>query len=114
MMSSQAVTIQTNVAGGGSTTVSYTVKDASGASVASGSAASGTNVTLKIPNAKLWSPASPYLYDVEISVAAGTDSVLSYFGLRTFKLGDGPKGKRPLLNGEFTFMASVLHMHIHM
>jgi len=106
--SATAVTIQTNVAGGGSTTVSYTVKDASGTSVASGSATSGTNVTLKIPNAKLWSPASPYLYDVEISVAAGTDSVLSYFGLRTFKLGDGPKGKRPLLNGEFTFMAGFL------
>ena len=33
---------------------------------------------------------------------------LSYFGLRTFTLGDGPKGKRPLLNGNFTFLAGFL------
>ena len=32
----------------------------------------------------------------------------SYFGLRTFELGDGPNGKRPLLNGKFTFMAGFL------
>jgi beta-galactosidase/beta-glucuronidase len=34
--------------------------------------------------------------------------VLAYFGLRTFALGDGPKGKRPLLNGKFVFMAGFL------
>jgi len=34
--------------------------------------------------------------------------VLSYFGLRTIALGDGPKGKRPFLNGEFTFFAGFL------
>lgn len=105
------VTIQTNVAGGsgsatGTGSVSYTVKDASGTSVATGTAAPGTNVTIKLTNPKLWSPASPYLYDVEIAYAS--DTVLSYFGLRTFELGDGPKGKRPLLNGDFTFMAGFL------
>ena len=68
------------------------------------------NVTITVPNAKTWSPASPNLYDVSITVTYGaaTDTVLSYFGLRTFVLGDGPKGKRPLLNGEFTFMAGFL------
>jgi len=108
--STSTVIIQTNVAGGGNTTgtVSYTVKDASGAAVATGSAAAGTNVTIKIPSAKLWSPASPYLYDVQITTAGNTDTVLSYFGLRTFELGDGPHGKRPLLNGDFTFMAGFL------
>lgn len=33
---------------------------------------------------------------------------MSYFGMRTFELGDGPKGKRPLLNNNFTFMAGFL------
>ena len=31
-----------------------------------------------------------------------------YFGLRTYELADGPKGKRPLLNGKFAFAAGFL------
>jgi hypothetical protein len=44
------------------------------------------------------------------STAGRTDSVLSYFALRTFTLGTGPKtkGKRPGLHGNFTVLIGML------
>lgn len=74
--------------------------------VASGKSASGETISLQVPSAKLWSPDSPFLYD--LVVTAGNDRVISYFGLRTFALGQASKGARPLLNGNFTFMAGFL------
>ena len=47
------------------------------------------NVELIISNPSLWSPDSPYLYDLRVTVDnnnGGGDTVLSYFGLRTFEL----------------------------
>jgi beta-galactosidase/beta-glucuronidase len=68
------VVIQTNLAGGTAAgTVSYNVKDSTGASVATGSGAAGANVSIEIVNAHLWSTTAPNLYDVEIT--AGADSV---------------------------------------
>ena len=49
---------------------------------------------------------------VKVSLAGG-DAVTSYFGLRTFALDDGPKCKRPLLNGNFTFLAGFLDQVMH-
>jgi len=54
--------------------------------VASATGQSGTAVTIKIPSPKLWSMESPFLYD--LLVTTSSDSVLSYFGLRTFTLID--------------------------
>lgn len=86
--------------------VGFRVTDATGKQVGTASGVSGSSVTIAIPSARLWSPSSPYLYNLEASIPG--DSVVSYFGLRTFELGDGPKGKRPLLNGNYTFMAGFL------
>lgn len=85
--------------------VSFEVMDA-GTSIAKASGQPGTAVSISIPSPKLWSPTSPTLYDLKITI--GSDTVLAYFGLRTFQLGDGPKGKRTLLNGKFTFAAGFL------
>jgi hypothetical protein len=44
-----------------------------------------TGLDLSIPNPKLWSPSSPFLYDLQISVLQGgltNDTVASYFGMR--------------------------------
>jgi len=44
-----------------------------------------SNFTLTIPSAKLWSPESPFLYDLTLVVKKGNvtlDSVSSYFGMR--------------------------------
>lgn len=41
----------------------------------------GSPLTLKIKNPRLWSPDDPFLYDLKVSV--GADRVDSYFGLRS-------------------------------
>ena len=69
---------------------------------------SGLKATLKVPGAKLWSPASPHLYALEISLlgAAGqvVDRVDSYAGIRTVgKRADANGQLRFTLNDEFIF-----------
>ena len=55
---------------------------------------------------KLWSPESPYLYEMQISV--GTDKVESYFGLRQVSVGKVGGHNRILLNGKPVFLHAVL------
>src|ERR1017187_1465753 len=56
-----------------------------------------TELDIPIPNPKLWSPNSPFLYDLQISVihnGATNDAVTSYFGMRKIsvsKVGGIPK-----------------------
>jgi hypothetical protein len=57
-------------------------------------------IVLKIPQAKLWSPESPFLYDLDIRL--GNDVVKSYFGMRKISVGKDEKGiLRPLLNNVY-------------
>jgi hypothetical protein len=64
-------------------------------------------IELKIENAKLWSPDSPFLYDLEITVlnAAGPmDRIKSYTGIRDIGKTRGPDGRwRFTLNGKPIF-----------
>ena len=56
-----------------------------GTLVASGEGAPDKPVVLTIRDPQLWSPGSPYLYDLKISLAQGNsvvDEVESYFGMR--------------------------------
>ncbi|ONI86379.1 hypothetical protein ALI144C_10630 [Actinosynnema sp. ALI-1.44] len=63
---------------------------------------------LPVPGAKLWSPASPFLYDLEVVLATG-DRVTSYFGMRSFGVEPDADGRlRFTLNGEFLFLLSTL------
>lgn len=53
--------------------------------VSTGKAVVGQEVTVAVPNAKLWSPESPFLYDMEVSIlhnGVATDKLKSYFGMR--------------------------------
>ncbi|CAM3871703.1 glycoside hydrolase family 2 protein [Aquirufa aurantiipilula] len=53
--------------------------------ISSGKAAVGQDVLVAIPNAKLWSPESPFLYDLEISIlrnGLSKDKLKSYVGMR--------------------------------
>ena len=66
--------------------------------------ASGGEVTLTVPNAKLWSPKSPHLYEIELTLAKPdgkvVDKVKSYAGIRTGGTAQDEKGNRVLtLNG---------------
>ena len=53
--------------------------------VSTGRAAAGNEVLVSVPNAKLWSPESPFLYDLEVAVLQDgepVDEVKSYVGMR--------------------------------
>jgi beta-galactosidase/beta-glucuronidase len=53
--------------------------------VGAGKAVAGNEVLVSVPNAKLWSPESPFLYDLEVAVlheGEPVDEVKSYVGMR--------------------------------
>ena len=75
----------------------------------------GTPLALTIPRPalKLWSPASPFLYDLVVTLHDGTgrkvDEVASYFGMRKIDLARDPQGHmRMRLNNEFVFQIGPL------
>ncbi len=71
-----------------------------------------TKATLSIPNAKLWSPEAPFLYDLKISVMRKgkiVDEAGSYFAMRKISMAPDNNGiKRMLLNNEFVFQYGPL------
>ncbi|CAG8977652.1 hypothetical protein HYALB_00006602 [Hymenoscyphus albidus] len=74
--------------------------------VATHSASSGKAFQFTVSSPKLWSPDSPYLYN--LTVTMGDDKVSSYTGFRTISRGKVDGIERPLLNGEFIFMMGTL------
>jgi beta-galactosidase/beta-glucuronidase len=70
------------------------------------------NTSLQIANPKLWSPDSPFLYDLKISVIRKgkvIDEVKSYFAMRKISLKADDKGVlRMLLNNKFVFQYGPL------
>ena len=90
------LTVNVAAAGSGDAQANVVLK-LNGQSVAEGSGNAGTAITLNVPNAKLWSPAEPTLYDLEVSLQVGgkeVDHVNSYAALRKIS-------KRQLPNGEW-------------
>ncbi|MHC5023504.1 MAG: glycoside hydrolase family 2 protein [Planctomycetota bacterium] len=76
--------------------------------VASARGAAGEPLSLIIPDAKRWSPDSPFLYDLRIGIAGG-DSAASYAGMREIALGADDDGHvRLMLNGEPLFQYGTL------
>ena len=63
--------------------------------------------TLNIPNAKLWSPSNPFLYDLQLSIERNgkvIDNVSSYFAMRKVSLAPDVEGtQRMMLNDQFVF-----------
>lgn len=67
-----------------SSLVEVTILD-NGKVMAKGKGISGQQVLLPLKDAKLWSPESPFLYDMEVTLTSNgkvTDKVKSYFGMR--------------------------------
>jgi len=78
-----------------------------GQPVASGEAAAGQALHLRLPNPHPWSPDDPYLYDLVLE--AGDDRVESYFGMRKFSLGKDAQGRTRLcLNNQPLFQYGPL------
>jgi hypothetical protein len=80
--------------------------------VSQAGSASGAYFYLPIKTPKLWSPDTPFLYDLTIKLedANGrvTDEVKSYFGMRDIKLGKVNGVTRPLINGRFILQLGLL------
>lgn len=70
-------------------------------------------LSVRIPDAKLWTPQSPHLYDITIELLDGdgnvVDTVESYAAMREFGVRRGPAGHiRMTLNGEVVFHYGTL------
>lgn len=64
---------------------------------------------IPVPDAKLWSPESPFLYTIKFSLNDGEDEVLSYFGMRKFSIVKDDKGIPRLgLNNKPYFQRGLL------
>ncbi|MGM1063286.1 AbfB domain-containing protein [Saccharothrix sp. Mg75] len=74
--------------------------------VGTASGTTGAHLRVPVPDARLWSPDDPFLYDLRVTL--GTDVVTGYFGMRS--LGKAVVGgvTRPLLNGKFVFQLGTL------
>ncbi len=82
---------------------------------AGGAAVSGPakdEILLSIPDAKLWSPEDPHLYDITLTLTLGgkeADRVASYVGMRKISLGKDDHGRTRLcLNNKPYFMVGPL------
>ncbi len=73
----------------------------------------GREISIPIHNPRLWSPDSPFLYDLVIALkdrrGRETDRIESYFGMRKISLGKDDEGvTRIFLNNEPQFMIGPL------
>ena len=80
--------------------------------VARASGFPGMPMSIAVPNAKLWWPETPFLYDLKITLKQDekiSDTVGSYFGMRKISIGPDRKGiTRILLNNQFIFQNGLL------
>ena len=93
-------------------TVTTTILDG-GKSVSGGNGSpSANNPLLLPPNAKVWTPETPFLYGLKVDLLKDgrvVDSVASYFGLRKIEVAKDDKGvNRLMLNGKAVFQVGPL------
>ena len=75
------------------------------------SGAPGTELLLPVPEAILWCPTNPFLYDLDVTLTQGgkkLDAVTSYFGMRKISLGTSGGFVKMLLNNQFVFQFGPL------
>jgi predicted amidohydrolase YtcJ len=106
--------VRVTVTGGGTGpkhTVRVVAKDGQ-EPITTSSGMAGQPVDLAIPKVKLWSPDTPFLYDLRVELLDGdrtVDAVDSYFGMRKIGVGKDDKGvTRLLFNGKFVFQVGPL------
>ncbi len=65
---------------------------------------------IPVPDAKLWSPENPFLYDLKLTLdcEGEKDEVSSYFGMRKFSIGEYGGYQRLFLNNEPYFQKGLL------
>ena len=94
----------------GATVTATALKD--NMAVASATSAAGKTFYLPIKDPVHWTPDTPFLYDLQLTLrdASGkvTDEARSYFGMRDIRLGKVNGVVRPLLNGKFLMQLGLL------
>ncbi|MGQ8335583.1 sugar-binding domain-containing protein [Sunxiuqinia sp. A32] len=97
---------------GGDNSVSYTAKVKDGESIVQTITGNiNEETTIPISNQKLWSPDSPFLYNLEITLNQNEeqlDSIGSYFGMRKIDVQVEDGIKKLFLNNEFLFQMGPL------
>lgn len=90
----------------------FTAWDSDKQIAAGQSSNSQSDLVLNIPNPKLWSPDSPFLYDLTVTVKRKgkiIDQIASYFGMRKSSMSTDAKGiQRMMLNNKFVFQYGPL------
>lgn len=102
-------TATVNVHASGNSTgqpVEIKVLDQDGSVLGTGTGTSGSAFEFTVDGVDPWSPDSPTLYN--LTVTLGDDTVSSYTGFRTVSRGVVDGVERPLLNGEFVFPWATL------
>ncbi|GAA3194027.1 AbfB domain-containing protein [Actinocorallia longicatena] len=78
--------------------------------VGTATGAQGAHLRVPVPNAHLWTPDDPFLYDLRVTLTGtgGGDVVGGYFGMRS--IGKAVVGGvlRPVLNGRFVYQLGTL------
>jgi beta-galactosidase/beta-glucuronidase len=84
----------------------------SGKEVAQATVLADRNVDIKLANPKLWSPESPFLYDLQMVLinknGEEIDEIKSYFGMRKIRLGDLNGSQYLFLNNKPLFQYGTL------
>lgn len=85
---------------------------AEGSKIAESAVETGKEMEISIPNARHWSPESPFLYDLEVELMKGNrtlDKVKSYTAIRKISMSYDSNGiQRMLLNNKFVFQYGPL------
>ena len=80
--------------------LSYRIEELSSGNIVAEGKSDGTDFEITIPDCQLWSPESPFLY--QLTLSTGADEQTTRFGMRSFQF--NPKTKRAELNGETYYM----------
>lgn len=102
------VKVQTAGAAGRSARITVS---SGGTAVGSATGAVGGEISVPLPNPRLWTPEDPFLYDVKADLLDGsavTDTVGSYTGMRSVGIAKVDTILRPVLNGKFVFQTGTL------
>jgi hypothetical protein len=110
-LASSTLQLTVNAAGAVGDTVTATAYDGH-QPVGTVTGAPNTPLRVPVPHAKLWSPDSPFLYNLRVRLEGNhrpVDQVGSYFGMRSVGMAKGADGRpRLLLNGKPVFAMAPL------
>lgn len=101
-----SVKAKVHASNNGTGAVEIKVLNDDGSVLGTGSGTSGSEFTFTVSGVEAWTPDTPTLYN--LTVTMGDDTVSSYTGFRTVSKGEVGGVLRPLLNGEWVFQFATL------